>query len=937
MEKEVCDDLNLLITCNIYNGSDQWNEFKAKFDDPDYLDAIFNIILSSQYDEKIRILGISALLNFKISPPPAKVEELFPLLYDDKYQRLIAPYIVSFCEPQFLCQSIFPSLCKEIQEKEEKTPYNGLILCFYEYVRIHKMRNETISQIILQLLTERSDLDIEYRKKALETFILQMNLINSFTEEDLLNQEVSNIMILFTGLPLDSNNFPLFEYLLYFIKETISIQNYDLSSYEDKIFQQIERIFDFLIENSPLDPSNSNFSTTLYYLIEIIEAKQLEIPFEKVFQLMIFGPKQFDSLQNNIEYFFGVYITYSDDFNDFQEDDEDDEDNEDDDESIEENVFKIFKFDFANYSYTLLDAQYRLIANCARQKDEYLNESIQNCLSVMNDSLHVNFSILYFFIKVSASIPIVFDPNEFDCYDNPILLYSLIDFCQFRALQSSSNSNYISFLKEFNYPEYIGALIESDQSVLVLCAYNIIASAPRDFINENIYETVLKRALLVILDLAPKMRIDFVENIFSCYLAPGEYLNRKNEDQEKLIKNKDPLSRRMICDSIFNLSNQTITAFKEDSQSFFGEVMHHILTQLKADPPTLDQLSELLQYFTGRNINQYINRYRKGEEEVIVNMGNYDIFFQDIIDLTPSIIIDFLSDENIISSGFTLFAYAFSNIYLPDNQEYTKFIDAVYSIFSSDSNSKTRNEMSPIIFDMILRIFIKNEKYLNLDSYCISYCNNIYLITLLIYEFSFILINKFQVYSQNRILSIAKFLLKIFFEEALSEQPNYSLVLCIGTIFARLSLSYSKEDFEAVLNSFLLNHNHSTTELFLLYLYEIIKNRVHESGELILKLFIAMYHNYSDYNKHRAQYLLSQLVKKINKAFDVSGDFEISSFLGLTYGLVKETIFYDDQEFLSHPLIVSSVCELIQLIVDQPLDEKIGQLFIKFGEDYPNI
>lgn len=953
MEEEVINDINFLLSENIYQESEQWNIFKAKLSDPEYMSTLFDILLFPQSSHIKKILCISALLQFKISPPQEIIPRFFPLLYDPKYQQLISHYIVGFCDQEYLCQFVLPSLYEEVQGQEGNDAIVGLILCFYEYVRVCKVRDETVLQILFQFLVERSDLPIESRKKALESIILQLNLIDVFNDKETLEQDVKNIMTFFIGLPIDDDNFPLFDYLLYFIKTAIIITEFGISSYEHEILQKIDQIFDYLVEKAPLDPEENIYSTILFYSTDIIETKKFTISFEKIFPLLIIGPKQFEALQSSADYFFGVFIGESDDFNFYSDEIDDDDDDEDEvpDENgvviLEDDPFKIFKTDFPNDSRTLSDSQCCLMNYLSHQTDEYISESIQYCLSAVNDSINTNILILRYFIKQRASYPIIFNPYEFNCYEDPILQTLLLEFCQSRAniskeIDSSDNLIYISYIKEFTCHDFIKALVDSDNSVLVLCAFNLINIIPKEFIDQYIFETVLKRSLLIVLDLSEsEIRYSFIEHIFPFYLVQGDTMDKEDEDK-KFLCNEDPTVRRFICDSIFSFPDEYVSAFKEDSESFFGEVLHHLFASLSQsdacfDPNAIIYLSEILYYFAGRNMNQYVNRFRDADN-ALVNMENSDLFFEEISELVPEFVMKFLSDSDLLDCGYALFAYSFINFQNPNNEDYSNFIDSVYHIFSNDVNYFERNRRNPEFFEMIMRIFIKNEKYENIDTFCqrFLYYNPIH-VRSLIYQLSFILINKFDIYSLPNTSSIIKFLLRTFIKEVSNENSDSGIIISIGIIFARLSLSYSKDQFEEILDSFPYSKEISTTDLFLNSLFEKIGGKIAEWPELIQKLIIAMYHLLSDHENapQKAQFLLYQLVNKVGSTF--SNHSEYDYFLTATYGLVKESIFYEDLDFLVHPLISAKICDLIGLIVTEPLNQEIGETFQKFIEAFPNL
>lgn len=56
-----------------------------------------------------------------------------------------------------------------------------------------------------------------------------------------------------------------------------------------------------------------------------------------------------------------------------------------------------------------------------------------------------------------------------------------------------------------------------------------------------------------------------------------------------------------------------------------------------------------------------------------------------------------------------------------------------------------------------------------------------------------------------------------------------------------------------------------------------------------------------------------------------------------TFALIRESIFYDDLDFLAHPLMCMSVCDLIQVIVKQPMNQKFGETFENFIKEFPNL
>lgn len=962
MEEEVINDLVFISeTLDFCKDSQEWNEVLIKLKNPNYTDSLFNIVLLPQHEYEIRIIGISVLLRFQVSPSQEIIPRFFPLLYDENYQSLIAQYIICSCDPQFLIQEIFPALCKDIQLQNENGPLIGLILCFFEFVRFRKMREENILQIIYQIIIDKPEILIDFRKKAIQTIILQINLIG-FEESELLHQEVKNIIELFVNLPMNDENFQLFEYLLFFIKKNMTSLQDDtesddislLSPYNDEILHKVDEILDFIVKKSPLNPDDIYCSTILYYLVDIIKIRKLIIPFEKAFALLLIGEKQLSNLQEDVDYFQSVTILNSDDFNGIDKLDNNEEE-DDYDEINDEDIIKEEIDSFVNDAKTLNDAQIHLLYYLCLLDTEYISDSIENCFSVINQSVYVNLTIIRYFSMMKCAIPIVFNPEEFNCFDNPILQYYLIEFCQIRALSIGNDENnespdriYASFLSEFKYNEYFKAMIESEDPVLIICTYSLISSAPRELIDNSIYEAALKAVLLIIPNLnISEARVAFVENIFSSYLSHGDTLEADVDDAKSIKYHDDPDVRRFLSDSIFMHSDIVISAFKEDSQEFF-EILDYLFRNLTFDQEAVLSLTKILFYFTGGNIRQYISRNRT-QQEGFVNITNYDLFFEEVSTLSLYLVMDYISDDSLAYCGFFIFANSFINIYYPDDQNYIEFIDNVYQMFTDDASLCVRNSLPPDIYDMILRIFIKNEKFLGIDTLCEEYCYKIPSITnekwkilkniqILVYELSFVLINKLQIYSPETVKSILYFLIDIFINQLNARKRllffDYYTFSSIGIIFARLSLSCNKEEFEEIMNGRPIQRGKRSVDIILNYYFEEIKDRFTDNNELVQKMIIVMYHVHSD-NEH-AQYLLALLVDHICKKLDPD-NFDILSSMDTTISLTKEDIFYDDEEFLTHPLISASICELIRLIGQHPINQEVNDLFEHFVETYPNL
>lgn len=941
MEEQVEKGLRSLQTSD--PTSSIWQEFSNNLTNPEFLNSLFNIVLSDKFSYQSRILGIAALIKFEINIDPQMIPHFFYLLSDEQFQKIIAQYIVLSSNHQFLCKDVFPSFYQQIQNQELINPFIGLILCFYEFVRIRQIRDETIIQIIYQILVNREDLPIEYKKMALETIILQINF-TPFTKPELIKQDEKNILTLLLSYPVNENNFPMFEYLLFFINKHI-LDVLEIEGSSEALFRKNSEILDTIISKCPLDPEDYVYTTTAYYLIDIFERMQIVIPFEKLFPILAIGQKQLNLLENSAYAFYAKFIGDSDFYTD--------EDNTPPDERIDPR-------DFIDNIETLNDLQNRvMLYHCCLPndiKDEILRYDLNFCFSVMNQSLLTNFAIIRFFICASVQMynyAFPFDPKQFECFDHPILLYSLLDFCQLIVeYQGKSQNIFYSFLCEFNLKTYIGTMINSNNPVLTLCAFSLAIRTPRELIDPDIYAALFCKTLPVILQLnAGDNRIELIDELMSMYISKDSIFSVSNINA---YENNDPNIRRFLSSSIFFFNDSVVSAFKQEAANLFGNILPHLFSYLRYEFKTIQKFAEIFQFFAGGDIKQYVSRFRK--DEFIVNMSNYCLFFPEICQNISQLCMLFFSDQEFIDCGFSIFAMAFSNIYYPEDPNYIEFINFVYQMYYNDY--KIICNLKVDIIDSILKIFIKNGKLEKLDDFCFVLCNqdDYNLIQSFIYEFSFVIINKYNVYPNEMVISIVKKLLRIFYNSVMKKESNNNIneeeeeedygdgrwIMCglyIGIIFARVALSLGKDAIQMLITSLRISKEKNEVYIFLRLLYESIQEKYFsQSDELHQKLIILLYFLLSDHKGaiQMAQILLYKMVVKLKENFQNKKK-QNPDKPSSTFALIRESIFYDDLDFLAHPLMCMSVCDLIQVIVKQPMNQKFGETFENFIKEFPNL
>lgn len=224
-------------------------------------------------------------------------------------------------------------------------------------------------------------------------------------------------------------------------------------------------------------------------------------------------------------------------------------------------------------------------------------------------------------------------------------------------------------------------------------------------------------------------------------------------------------------------------------------------------------------------------------------------------------------------------------------------------------HSKTMNS--------VLRVFIKYEKMEKLDSIVFCLCrldkSNV---NYLVYEISLILMNQKKIFSDEIVQEFSIFLRRI-----LKGCPRFytKSFLCI---LSRIAL-YDRDRLEWVLDG------ENIEEFIVSLISDISINSFKYFNELEQRMIIGLFSMFSSNEQIEkiTKLLLYAMIDYLDETFSDPNNGIESYPLKTSFGLIKESTFYDDQDFLSHPLISNSLSELLSQSDD---DEKCQNFLQKY-------
>ena len=915
MEGKIIEYLKSLLSA--YKEDPEWIKFGEYLQNQEFSEGLFNIIRNPDYGTS-RILALSALKQFVVQIPNQAIELFLPLLNDNdsRIQSLIAYLIARSSDSTYLSETAFPLLISQIQNPEEQVNLiKGIILCAYEYVKRCKARNQNILEFLVKTSLVNTNIPIKIRKMALEAIIRQIQYCFYKDETSpIFQNDFNSFLALFNSIPIDDDNLPLFEYMLTFIS---SHQNLVSVEIVQKKLEELFRIF--VDKECPLRHDDYIKSTVLYTLIEVIFRFRIPIPFPMIFRMLTYHNDHLMNIGNNINDFFAGFIIESDNNIECENDTEKEEEVSD---YIEYKIQNLF-----DQACSINDVHYIIRMHTSNMHSpEYINDVICFCYEIINRSPNENLAIIQLFKSLPLTIPIIFDPTAFNCYENYVLSYSLLSFCFKRIPNGRDEEKPFLLFAMNNFKSFAEVCLANDVNpTLILSIFDLTSNAPRGFISQanqtiEIYSDSLKKTIGIVLNTLSNIddRIELVKKI-------REYLYYfEDENKCNIMLEENNAVKRLASKSVFKLPIPIIEAFKKDSFNFFG-FLKMSLSENKSYFDVFYRLCKICRFFAGGNICHLINR---NVGQPLVNINEYNLFFPEVCQCVLEVFNefpfdnkDFEEDQLSVNCCFALLSYALCNIQCQDNPDYLSLIDKIYQLFCKVYPKKI---IESKLLEPTLRVFIKNGKIDKLVEICDFFINHsdVILINDFQYELAFILMNG-NIYSLQCIQNLSKSLLLLFVKDVESKISESVLI-----VFARVAL-FNKE-----LYQMLLGPNYIP---FLKKAYNNIVKKfkgLNESEQRIIFAFFALFSE-DDQIRPRIQLLLVKMVEYLNDVFDESETFVNPTSITSARSFFLEDLFYDDQQYLLHPLISSSVCQLIQDIMAGVEKPELLRYLENFINKYP--
>ncbi|KAK8863998.1 hypothetical protein M9Y10_011692 [Tritrichomonas musculus] len=853
-------------------------ELRNQFQNDELRKSLYNIIILPNCDIHYRKIAIFFLKYSQIPISTQEITQFIPLLFDENLQEYISELFVLSTDDQYIQHGILPLIKNNIlPDNPQENLLNAFIYCSYYLIKIRKIRNFEIIQFLLQIIEQYNDIRVEIKRLALKAVINQFLMVSP-NDMETINSDLTIFFNFFIKIDVRAN-FGLLDYLLDFISCKVYFINDQI---RDKFSEQLIKIFEEL-PNAPLDSDDLITSTILSYLIQIMSELGIVAPFEKLFQFLVYGEKQLQYLRTSVDFFFSVFLGSTD-----EHDDNDDYDNE---EEFEVNL------------RTLNDTQSQIQIYMLNQSMDYINNVIKFLKTQINQSLPVNLAIFIFLNQMPTLED--FDISLICAFDDPILQYVLIDYSISKISQNRSLDNrFYDFFMQ-NYKNFAYASLKSHNPFLILATFDLIYNSPIEIIESDIYVYTLIASMKSVYPCFEyeDNKIEFLTCIAN-YLTEFDTLQNLN-----LVLNDDPNTRRFKSSSVFKLPDTTINLFKQNADSLFGEGLLEIFNDCKGNPEIVNEFTKIIQIFAGGDINRFICR-NHNNNEFLVDLSVYSTFFPEIFQFFEKIIGNCLSNSSISHCVYQIFIAIFSNI--QHNQMYLRYIELMYGHFINCNFDELVNIYG---IELIPRIFIRYGKLEKIDDFCIKLCQaNPLNLLKLIYEFSFILINPNNVYQEKKVKMLCSLLPNL-----LSKKTKF-YSKSITCIFARVAL-HDKDK--------LVNYLGRNLEHFLKNVYKYYVDLFKNFSELEQRMIIVFHALFSD-KPEIAQITIMLQRLMIENLYDVFTKPEEFHYQFSSLGLIKENTFYDDIEFLSHPLISSSITQLIQIT-------KTEHLFESFLNTFPNL
>lgn len=951
MQQELIDMLRNLQHQS--TSSDVYQAFESNVQNEEFVNEMCSIVLNQENSLSDRKFVILVLKAFHLFIPIQCLEQLFPLITDENLQQLIAQLFLTSYGKEKINETIFPILFENIaNHTADQFFLKGAIDFFSQYVEMYKTRNANIMNALLEVLHQTKDLSDELMMYILDTIIKQMLLIPC-EYEDIRNQDLFTICQILKSIDIENANVLMIEHILAFINERINFYD-EVDLFDEAVYERLIEILDVIIGQCPLSTDQIQITTTLYYLIRILKEKNILIPFEKLFPILVMSDEQLNRTENDVNYMYKTRMTPSDNYYDSREEEEEIEedqesqstsfsyspnDEEEEEEysneydafvgvnDLQENEDEIECIDtfWARNSWkcfhraeTLNDLQNLIRIYIVTRDDEYIQGALEMCFECINQNANINIAILLLIIEIDRMIEFDFNPFEFNTFDNVIIQYLLINHCNHMILSREINESdpFYLFMQQFDFSNYAALMLSTDEPINILCLFDIITNSPRELIDPTIYANALLKVITIALFSIEfnEDKVDILEKVFF-YLSPGETLSQNTENY---VLSLDKNIRERKSKSIFCLNEEYVISFKDEEETFFGKALTHVIIEMKDFSNMITRIAKLIKYFASGDIKKYISRQTNIEEnnddETVVDLSNYSIYFPDIVHMFQQLLQKNIWKDEIIDNYFTLFSQTFINIFVPEDEQIMGIIDASYEAFISlDLEILLKIDT----LDQVFRIFIKYGKLENLDSIILNICEaRRSLVNILIYEISFILMNQAQVFNEEVVLHLS-----LLLRNLIRQEPRL-FIKSIICIYARVAL-FNNERFEAILAG-------ENIEEFILHLIDTLSIDLFKYYcELEQRMIIAFFGLYSSNQEiaKTTENLLVAMIQTLDELFSEPNN-EIGAFKKTSsLGLIKESIFYDDNEFLSHPFISASLSNLIHEI---QADGLVGNFFEKY-------